>query len=227
MERKLAEAHVKIRNERLTTIGEIASSMAHNMKNPLGIVKSSADILQRTNKQNPELNEVVNRMNRAIDRISHQIDDVLNYVRITPLQKEVIKISELLQIAKKSLEIPDNISVFIQDSDIEIKCDIRKMEIVFINIFLNAIQSIGNDAGEIRCKIQQKESIVTIEVQDSGPGISDEILPKIFHPLVTSKQKGTGLGLSTCKHVIEQHNGTISVQNNPTIFTITLPISKD
>ncbi|MCV0372282.1 MAG: sensor histidine kinase [Nitrosarchaeum sp.] len=227
MERKLAEAHVKIRNERLTTIGEIASSMAHNMKNPLGIVKSSADILQRTNKQNPELNEVVNRMNRAIDRISHQIDDVLNYVRITPLQKEVIKISELLQIAKKSLEIPDNISVFIPDSDIEIKCDVRKMEIVFINIFLNAVQSIGNNVGEIRCNIQQKESIVTIEIQDSGPGIPDNILPKIFHPLITSKQKGTGLGLSTCKHVVEQHDGSISVQNNPTRFTITLPISED
>lgn len=227
MERKLAEAHVKIRNERLTTIGEIASSMAHNMKNPLGIVKSSADILQRTNKQNPELNEVVNRMNRAIDRISHQIDDVLNYVRITPLQKEVIKISELLQIAKKSLEIPDNISVFIPDSDIEIKCDVRKMEIVFINIFLNAVQSIGNNVGEIRCNIQQKESIVTIEIQDSGTGIPDNILPKIFHPLITSKQKGTGLGLSTCKHVVEQHDGSISVQNNPTRFTITLPISED
>lgn len=227
MERKLAEAHVKIRNERLTTIGEIASSMAHNMKNPLGIVKSSADILQRTNKQNPELNEVVNRMNRAIDRMSHQIDDVLNYVRITPLQKEVIKISELLQIAKKSLEIPDNISVFIPDSDIEIKCDVRKMEIVFINIFLNAVQSIGNDTGEIRCNIQQKESIVTIEIQDSGSGIPNDILPKIFHPLITSKQKGTGLGLSTCKHVVEQHDGSISVQNNPTRFTITLPISED
>lgn len=226
-EKQLAEANVKIKHERLAAIGELAASMAHDLKNPLATIKISAEILKKNAKQDDELNKVINRMHRAIDRISHQINDVLNYVRITPLYLKSIKISDLLQLAKNSLEIPKRISFFVPDSDIQIKCDARKLEIVFINIFLNAIQAIGRNDGTIECKIQKKDSTAIIEIQDSGPGIPDEIISKIFEPLITSKQNGTGLGLSTCKNVIEQHNGTISAQNHPTRFTITLPISPE
>ncbi len=226
-EKYLVEANVKIKNERLSAIGELAASMAHDLKNPLAIIKSSAEILQKKSKQDDddgELNDVVQRMSRAIDRMSHQINDVLNYVRITPLDIKSIKVEKLLQLAKNSLEIPDNILISIPQSDIRIKCDIRKLEIVFINLFLNSIQVIGEEDGEIKCSIFQKSSNAIIEICDSGSGISEEIISKIFVPLVTTKQKGTGLGLSTCKNIIEQHNGTISVQNNPTRFTIILPI---
>ena len=224
-EKQLAEAHVKIKNERLTAIGELAASMAHDMKNPLATIKSSAEILQKNNTQDTELNNVVDRMNRAIDKVSHQINDVLNYVRITPLDTKSIKISELLQLAQDSLEIPNNISVSIPDSDIQIKCDARKLEIVFINLLLNSIQAIGKDKGKIECKIEQKDSTAIVEIIDSGPGIPDHILSRIFEPLITSKQHGTGLGLSTCKNIIEQHGGKISAYNNPTRFVVLLPIS--
>jgi signal transduction histidine kinase len=226
-EKQLAEAHVKIKNERLAAIGELAASMAHDLKNPLGTIKSSAEILQKHSHQDDELNQVVNRMYRAIDRISHQINDVLNYVRITPLEVQSIKIYDLLKYAISALEIPKNISFSITDSDVEIKCDIRKLEIVFINIFLNAIQAIGENQGKIECKIEQKNSSVVIEIKNSGPGIPDDVFSRIFEPLITSKQKGTGLGLSTCKNIIEQHGGKISAQNDPTRFTIFLPISSE
>ena len=223
-EKQLAEAHVKIKNERLTAIGELAASIAHDMKNPLGTIKTSSEILQKKVKQNEELKEISNRMNRAIDRMSHQINDVLNYVRITPLELETVKINELMNMAKNSLEISENIVILIPESDIQIKGDLRKLEIVFINIFLNAIQAIGKNKGQIECKIEQKGTKAIIEIQDSGPGIQDDIFSKIFDSLVTTKQQGTGLGLSTCKNVIEQHHGTITAQNNPTRFVITLPL---
>jgi len=223
-EKQLAEAHVKIKNERLTAIGELAASMAHDMKNPLGIIKTSSEILQKNVKQNEELKEVSNRMNRAIQRMSHQINDVLNYVRITPLELETIKINELLNMAKNSLEVPENVLILIPESNIQIKGDLRKLEIVFINIFLNSLQAIGKNKGRIDCKIEQKGSNAVIEIQDSGPGIQDAVFSKIFESLVTTKQQGTGLGLSTCKNIIEQHYGTIIAQNNPTRFIITLPV---
>jgi len=226
-EKQLAEAHVKIRNERLTAIGELAASMAHNIKNSLATIKSSADILQKNIPYDEELKKVGTRMNRAIDGMSKQINDVLDYVRVTPLDLNTIKISELLQSAANSLEIPNNVSIFIPTSDIEIVGDIRKLEIGFTNIFLNSIQAIGRDGGKIECKIKQKESMVIIEIQDSGPGIPDAIFSKIFDSLITSKQKGTGLGLSTCKNVIELHHGTITAQNNPTTFIVTLPILQE
>ena len=226
-EKKLAEAHVKIKDERLSALGEFSASIAHDMKNPLATIKSSAEILQKNSKHEGELKDVTNRMNRAIDRISHQINDVLNYVRITPLEIKSINISSLLQSAKDSLDVPDNILLSIPDSKIQIKGDILKLEIVFINIFLNAIQAIGSNKGTITCEISQQNSSVIIEIQDSGPGIPEDIFSSIFESLVTSKQKGTGLGLSTCKNIIEQHKGTITAQNNPTRFTIILPYLKE
>jgi len=224
-EKNLAEMHVKIKNERLSAIGELAASMAHDMKNPLATIKSSAEILQRKSSQNEETKQIIERMNRAIDRMSHQINDVLNYVRITPLYLEKIKIITLLETAKNSLNIPDNISISIPDSEIEIECDVEKLEIVFINILLNSIQAIGNNPGKIECIVRKNNSNAIIEIQDTGEGIPEDIFSKIFDPLVSSKQMGTGLGLSSTKHVIEQHHGTITAQNNPTRFIITMPIS--
>ena len=224
-EKNLAEMHVKIKNERLAAIGELAASMAHDMKNPLATIKSSAEILQKESPQNEETKQIIERMNRAIDRMSHQINDVLNYVRITPLHLEKIKIVTLLETAKRSLNIPDNISISIPDSEIEIECDVEKLEIVFINIFLNSIQAIGNNPGKIECFVSKNNSDAIIEIQDSGEGIPEDIFSKIFDPLVSSKQMGTGLGLSSTKHVIEQHHGTIIAQNNPTRFIISMPIS--
>lgn len=224
-EKELAEANVRIKNERLAAIGEVSASMAHNIKNPLATVKSSAEILQKNSEHNDELNGVIERMNRSIDTISHQINDVLNYVRVTPLDVKLISITGLMQSAKKSIEIPENISFEISQSDLKINADVEKLEIVLINIFLNAIQAMGKDPGSISCTIEQKNSTAIIKIQNSGPDIPEDVLSHIFQPLVTSKQKGTGLGLSTCKNIIEQHKGTITAQNNPTCFIITLPLS--
>ena len=222
-EKKLAEADVKIKKERLVAIGELAASMAHDLKNPLAIIKSSSDILQKNVNLDSELQEVVNRMNRAIDRMSHQINDVLNFVRKTPLDTQQVNVTEILEKAKSSLKIPENISLSIPTSEIKIIGDPRKLEVVFINLFLNSIQAIGNNPGKIHCSINKKNNHVEIVIEDTGSGIPESIFTRIFDPLVTSKHKGTGLGLSTCKNIIEQHNGTISAKNNPTQFTISLP----
>lgn len=223
-EKKLAEADVKIKKERLVAIGELAASMAHDLKNPLAIIKSSADILQKNVNLNSELQEVVNRMNRAIDRISHQINDVLNYVRKTPLDLQPINVAEIIENAKSSLKIPENIAFSTPTSEITINGDPRKLEIVFINLFLNSIQAIGKNQGKIKCSINKKNNYVRIIIEDSGSGIPENIFSRIFDPLITSKHKGTGLGLSTCKNIIEQHAGTISATNHPTRFIIDLPL---
>ncbi len=226
-EKELAEANVRLKNERLAAIGEVSASMAHNIKNPLATVKSSAEILQKNSNHNKELNDVIERMNRSIDTISHQINDVLNYVRVTPLDVKLISICDLIQSAKNSIEIPENVSFEVSQSDLKINADVEKLEIVLINIFLNAIQAIGKDHGSISCIIEQKNSTAIIKILNSGPDIPEDVLSHIFKPLVTSKQKGTGLGLSTCKNIIEQHKGTISAQNNPTGFIITLHLSSE
>jgi len=223
-EKKLAESHVMVKNERMSAIGELSASMAHDLKNPLATIKTSATIIQKQTKgKDPEIEKAIQRMNRAIFRISHQIDDVLNFVRIPILKTSETKLSKIISNSIDLLEIPDNIKLETHDLDVTVNCDSKKMEIVFINIILNAIQAIGESKGSIIIKSEITDYEVKVIISDSGPEIPQEILEKIFEPLFTTKEKGTGLGLSSCKNIVEQHGGAISAHSNPTTFTVTLP----
>lgn len=102
------------------------------------------------------------------------------------------------------------------------KCDSKKLETVFVNLITNAIEVIESK-GQIDIRLIDKNDYVLIEIEDSGPGIPENILPKIFEPLFTTKQTGIGLGLPSCKNMTEQHGGIITVKTNPTVFTIKLP----
>lgn len=223
-EKKLAEAHAKIKNERLSAIGELASTMAHDMKNPLTTIQSGIDIIKRDSSiRTVEIDHVVQRMERAIYRMTHQIEDVLTFVRITPLDIKQVSVIYLIKSATQSIEFPKNIVVSIEGNDALINCDPRKLEIVLINLILNALQAIGDNNGKITIRIISQEKETLIEIEDTGIGISDEIKPEIFTPLFTTKQQGTGLGLSSCKNIVEQHGGTLRFRNDPTVFTIRLP----
>lgn len=223
-EKKLAEANARIKNERLTAIGELAASMAHDLKNPLGTIRSGIDIIKRNSKTNNiELDEVIKRMDRAISRMSHQVEDVLNYVRVTPLDIKPVSVRSIINAAVQSIDIPKSIILKMDQNDVTINCDEKKMEVVFINLLLNSVQAIGEKEGTISIRFKKDGTNIMIEIEDTGSGVPEELVSEIFKPLVTTKQKGTGLGLASCKNIIEQHGGTISFHNNPTIFTITLP----
>ena len=224
-EKELAESQTRVKNERLLAIGELSSSLAHDLKNPLAVIKTGIDAIKRNSEgTTPEIQkEVFPRMERAIRRMNHQIEDVLNYVRITPIN---VKDNSMLKIIQSSIElikIPENIKIKIPKEDITILCDKEKIEIVFINLILNAIQAIGDKAGNIIISTSKKHTHDTVEIQDDGEGIAEENMKKIFTPLFTTKMKGTGLGLSICKNIIEQHGWSIDVQINPTRFIIKIP----
>ncbi len=222
-EKRLAEANARIKNERLTAIGELAASMAHDMKNPLGTIRSGMDIIKRNAEIDSKVGEVIQRMDRAVSRMAHQVEDVLNFVRITPLFLKQVSINSIIESAIKSIEIPKTIQVIIEGGNITATCDEKKMEIVFINLILNSVQAIGDNQGRIMIKTKKVNENVVIEIEDSGSGVPQKIISDVFKPLVTTKQKGTGLGLASCKNITEQHGGSIKFQNNPTIFTITIP----
>lgn len=212
--------------QRMSTIGEISSRIAHDIRNPLSVIKNNLELFKLKNKTLEDNNkEIFERIERAILRITHQIDDVLDHVRPKPLVLSEVKISEIIQLAMEGTAIPDGIIVNNSGDDFTFTCDVEKIEIVFINLFLNAIQAMKG-MGKIDIVCKNGEDSVVIEVLDTGPGIPDELLPKIFDPLVTTKQTGTGLGLSSCKSIIEKHGGKIEVQSQlgkGTTFIITLP----
>ncbi|NND86383.1 MAG: sensor histidine kinase [Nitrosopumilus sp.] len=212
--------------ENLATIGQLSSNIAHDMRNPLGAVKSSTRRIQNQNNKisNQVISDETLRIDRAVKRMSHQIEGVLNYVRSTPIIPTEISVREMLNYSLDIVNVPENINVTLPENDVTIQCDSEKIENVFVNLILNAVQAIDNDTnGSITIKLEEKTSNVKIEFENSGPPIPNDKLPHIFKPLFTTKLKGTGLGLSGCKNIIEQHKGKISATSNPVVFTITLP----
>jgi two-component system sensor histidine kinase HydH len=212
------------KKEKLTVIGQLSSNIAHDIRNPLGTIKNAGVIIEKENNAgNDIITREINRINLSVRRISHQIEEVLNYVRTTPMILKQHSINQTIQEAVDTLDIPSNIEISIPKNDATIRIDHEKMLIVFVNIVLNAIQSIGKNKGVITINIREKSSNVSIEFENSGPNIQAKDLKHIFDTLFTTKLEGTGLGLSSCKNIIEQHKGTIHVVTNPVMFSIKLP----
>jgi signal transduction histidine kinase len=215
-----------IQTERLSAIGELASRLAHDLRNPLSVIKGTAQLIKITNKNLDDITlKRIELIEKSIFRMTHQIDGVLDYVKGTPIiKKRPSSMNDTIISALQTLMIPINITINFPKEDVVMLCDSQKMQIVFSNLILNAIQSIGEAKGTINIIAKKKQNNIEIKIEDSGPGIAQSVYDKIFDPLVTTKQEGTGLGLASCKSIIEQHRGTISASNKPTTFTITLPL---
>jgi len=215
-----------IKSERLSAIGELSARLAHDLRNPLSVIKMSVDLLKNTPSDSKisdsQITTRLDLIDKSVDRIAHQVDDVLDYVRFSPLRISNVPIHQLILSSVEKVKIPDDIQVKVSEKNIELNCDPIKLEAVFINLIMNAIQAIPG-TGTIEIKINEKNDSVILEFIDSGDNLSDEITDQIFEPLFTTKQKGTGLGLAICKNIVEQHGGTIQAKSHPTTFTIVLP----
>jgi len=223
LETQLQLARDQVKNERLSAIGGLSARLAHDIKNPLASINNALQIIKKSSANNQIMNREADRIDRSIRRIEHQVDQVLNYVRITPLVKQETTVDNILQLCLENLSIPDNIELEQAGLENNIVCDLNKISIVVSNTLLNAIQAIGSQKGKITISCTEKESQLIIKISNSGPEIPNEDLTRIFEPLFTTKMEGTGLGLVSCKNIIEQHGGSISVSNKPVTFVIVLP----
>lgn len=164
----------------------------------------------------------LDRIERAASKINYQISDTLDFVRTTPIQPKQNSIKKILSLVIDTIEKPSSIIINLSKDDYSIKCDAEKLEVALANIIMNSIDAVDG-AGSIRIRVNDHDNFHSIEIEDSGHGIPENITSKIFEPLFTTKPKGTDLGLATVKNIVEQHGGSIYVKNNPTIFTIHLP----
>ena len=223
----------QIRTEKFSIIGEFASMMAHDLRNPLGTIRNSIEMIQRYETEQPVRNEI-QRINRSIKRMSHQIEGVLNYVRSIPISTEPKKILDIVEQSVDVVPIPENIKLHLPEdgNDLVVQCDAEKLEFVFTNMLLNAVQAIGSSVeGNITIRIlnglKDDDDLVILEFENSGSFIPKKDISRIFDPLFTTKMEGTGLGLTSCRNIIEQHGGTIDASSTENLvkFTICLPRS--
>jgi signal transduction histidine kinase len=210
--------------DKLVHIGELTSRITHDMRNPLTVIINYSMMIRRNSKTKLDKKslEQLSLIEEEARKMFHQIEDVLNYVKLPPLKLESHSLHDILKKVIERVQISDHIEIHLPKNNPNIVCDIDKLEIVFVNLITNAIEAMdGNGTITISAKTEQND--VIIEVEDSGPGISQENIDKVFEPLFTTKDTGTGLGLASCKNIIERHNGTISIKNNPTRFITRLP----
>ena len=216
-----------VQKEKMASIGELSARLAHDIRNPLSSIISWAELIQLNLKDNP--NEKIANYAKSIlkstDSIKFQLNTVIDFVKSRPTNISKNSIILLIFDAIKITPIPDTVNIDTPANDLDIECDKSQMIVVFSNLITNSVQAMDGN-GNITINVNTKEKNAIIEVIDSGPGISKENLSKIFEPLFTTKSMGTGLGLVSCKNIIEYHKGKILVKNNPTTFTIEMPIKQ-
>ncbi len=220
------------KTKRLSAIGELSARIAHDLRNPLSVISNTLEIIKIQNPSFEKTNEEkFGRIERAIKRMTHQIDEVMEYVVSHPLELQNISLLDILNSSVSNVKTQGT-EIYMPENDVSVICDPEKLEIVFTNLLLNAIQAMNNH-GNIHLRIKEgvinndkNKDYAIIEIEDTGPGIPKSLLPKIFDPLFTTRQIGTGLGLVSCKNIVEKHGGHIDIKTEVgkgTIFIINIP----
>jgi signal transduction histidine kinase len=214
-----------VKSERLATIGTMASRIAHDLKQPLTVMTTYADMLtpEIFSKLDFKDREKWLRLQNSIFDMNRIIEDVLDFARTAEIKKKKSSLLRILKLSLNHVKSTYGIVINLPENDVSFCCDPRKIEGVISNLLNNAVQALDGQ-GEIDVTMSIDSEFVTIQVKDSGSGIPKENLERVFEPMFTTKKSGTGLGLVICKSIIEQHGGRISVSNKPTTFTIKLPI---
>ncbi|MBT8243485.1 MAG: GAF domain-containing sensor histidine kinase [Nitrosopumilus sp.] len=213
-----------IASEKMSALGTMSSRLAHDLKNPLTIIKMSSEILsaQLESSMTDDMKMKCGMLTNAVQNMERIIADTLNFVKTSELHMSNYSIKTIIKKSAANFNLDKDVALILPDEDAQVNCDAEKILAVFSNIISNAIQAVDK-SGKITISIKDKSPNVLIEITDSGPGILEENLEKIFEPLFTSKSTGTGLGLNICKSIIEQHKGAIYARNSPTTFSVELP----
>ena len=202
----------------------------------LDIAKKAISDIKLANKQLQSsfgnlVNEQVSETFSNIEKSLSQISGIFNKTPVSVVNSQIsnstqftMKRHSFLEIFKRSMprHAPKSVKINLPREDIQIYGHMYKLIVLFSSLIENSIQAMNN-SGEINIVGIPMGSKVRIQIQDSGPGIPDEVLDKLFSTLATTKKHGSGLGTKMAKSIVDLHKGTISVSNNPTTFTIDLP----
>ena len=227
------------RAEQMTTFGQMAAGLVHEIKNPLAGIKAAIELMAEEITLAAENKDILSKVISEVRRIESLMKSLLDFARPPKPQFMQVNLNHVLEgtldflIHQPSFAQSKKAPIaIIQDLDArlpEILADPQQLRQIFINLLLNAHESIANE-GTITVKTSHDtHRAIEISISDTGKGINKEILDKLFQPFFTTKPKGTGLGLAISKQLIEQHGGTISAENNPdggATFRIKIPIAQ-
>jgi PAS domain S-box-containing protein len=222
--------------ERLAEMGTLASGMAHEIGTPMNVILGRAEqLMRRTDDE--AMRKGLATITAQVERITKIMNQLLTFARRKPGERRSVNLGQTLddclevlqeRVRRAGVTIESRYETTLRP--VHVHADPDQMSQVFLNLFINAIHAMPG-GGVLRISLERLNNHVKAVVTDTGHGIPEEDLPKIFHPFFTTKEagKGTGLGLTVVHNIVQEHGGSITVESRPgqgTTFTITLPAAK-
>jgi signal transduction histidine kinase len=225
-----------IQSEKLASLGQLASGMAHEIHNPLTIISGEAQLyLERFRNKDQKVDELLNSIIEECKRAADITRRILRFAKPAPADVSPVDIratiEESLTLAGYQIKM-DRVERVVQVPDAvpKVCSNHNQLQEVLLNLILNACQAMGEKGGKLVLSAVPNGTSVTMKVEDNGPGIPANVLRKVFDPFYTTKSTGTGLGLFVSQRIIRSHGGTIELESTVgkgTCFTIRLPVWKD
>jgi two-component system sensor histidine kinase HydH len=209
--------------ERLAALGEMVAGVSHEIKNPLGIIQSTAELLSGMNEASEAQRRLSGVIKEESGRLNRIVTEFLDFARPQIPNVQPCHLDEIIQknlsflhpeLERKGITVNTNLD----GRSFPVRADQDLLYRAFLNIFLNAMQAM-TEGGRITVTAQEEQDHCLVEIEDTGGGISPENLRRIFNPFFTTKEKGTGLGLSIVKKIIEGHKGTMAIESREGLGT--------
>ncbi len=220
-----------IRSERLAAVGELASGVGHELRNPLNVIRNCAYLLNMSlgEKGDEESSETLQVLDKQIDVANKIVTDLLDFTRIKPPSQVKIELNNLINESLAYIPLPESVTLDsrLNGHHFQVRTDAEQINRVFTNIITNAVQAMNGREGKLEIDTGEDGDHVWVRFKDNGCGIPPENLEKIYEPLFTTKPKGIGLGLAITRRLVEQNGGKIEVESEVgkgTVFTVKLPL---
>ena len=220
-----------IRADRLAAMGELTASVAHEVRNPLGVIRASVQLLEETVPDERRISEAARVIKQEIDRLDRVIKALLDFGRPSPPTLRPTNVEDVVaDVVMFTRQFAGRSGVEIRTDYVAgvalVSADADQLKQVLVNLVSNAVQAMDASGGTIVVRVWDDDAYVFISVADDGPGIPGELLHRIFDPFYSTRDAGTGLGLTIVHRIVDQHGGRLEVESAPgagTTFTVALP----
>jgi signal transduction histidine kinase len=227
---KLAEADLEkaheelLRQERLVTLGQLTTTVSHELRNPLGVIRTSTyAVRKKLAGGDYNVGAAIERIERNVVRCDRIIDELLDFGSFRSSNLEPVKVEDWLGEVLDVQLIPDGVTVIrkFEVGDAVCNIDPEALRRVVINVYDNACQAMVTMEGAATCDrrvltvgVDRATDHLEIEFRDTGVGIPEDVLPRLFEPMFSTKTFGVGLGLPVVRKIVEQHGGSVGLANN-------------
>ncbi len=216
------------RVERLSTFGQLVGSIGHDLRNPLGVIETSLYILRGRVGEDERARKHLDRIGEQLGIANGIITNLLDMIRDRPLHAERVELAPVVGGAAQAVKRPAGVAVELEGLSAlpAVDGDPVQLRQVFVNLIENAVHA-SAPAGRVTVRGRAAPGAVELEVEDTGPGVDPATRPRLFEPLITTKERGIGLGLALVKRIADRHGGGVAYSDRPgggARFTVRLPV---